>query len=293
MSVGDRGQRQGHRLQIRRESRIGQRDEVHRSGPAVHLHGEPVRLGQDLGAGPGQPFQRGCQVGRIDPANGDRAPGDRGRIGPGAADHPVTHRVMPGGMQRLDPSMVIVLVPAPAMTAPISTSMAARSEISGSRAAFSMTVVPLARTAAIRMFSVAPTLGKSNAMSAPSSESASPTTAPCSISMRGAECPQPVLVHVQRSGSDGIATGQRNPGPTTPPHQGPEHTHRRPQLADRGEVRGVRQLGRRGDDDLVTGQLDLAAEAAQHVGHQRYVEDLRTVRNHRGAFGQQVPRPSA
>ena len=43
------------------------------------------------------------------------------------------------------------------------------STISGSRAALSITVVPLASTAAMRMFSVAPTLGKSSRMSPPCS----------------------------------------------------------------------------------------------------------------------------
>jgi hypothetical protein len=69
----------------------------------------------------------------------------------------------PGGT----PSISIVEVPAPATLAPIWISMSARSTISGSRAALSMTVVPLASTAAMRMFSVAPTLGKSSHTVAP------------------------------------------------------------------------------------------------------------------------------
>ena len=50
-------------------------------------------------------------------------------------------------------------VPAPSMSAPMLTRNLPRSTISGSRAAFSMTVVPSAQTAAITRFSVAPTLG--------------------------------------------------------------------------------------------------------------------------------------
>ena len=62
------------------------------------------------------------------------------------------------------------------------------STISGSRAALSMTVVPVASTAAIRMFSVAPTLGKSSQMSAPRSPcGASATRKPCSTCERRAE----------------------------------------------------------------------------------------------------------
>lgn len=51
--------------------------------------------------------------------------------------------------------------------APQALRKAARSEISGSRAAFLMTVSPSAREAAIMMFSVAPTLGKGSGMLAP------------------------------------------------------------------------------------------------------------------------------
>ena len=67
----------------------------------------------------------------------------------------------------------MVVVPAPSILAPMAVSIAARSWISGSRAAFSTTVVPLAPTAAIMTFSVAPTLGKSSDTSAPCSWDAS------------------------------------------------------------------------------------------------------------------------
>ena len=64
----------------------------------------------------------------------------------------------------------------PSIWAPIATSIWHRSTISGSRAALSMTVVPLASTAAVMMFSVAPTLGKSSQIEAPRSSGASATT---------------------------------------------------------------------------------------------------------------------
>ena len=63
----------------------------------------------------------------------------------------------------------------PSIWAPIATSILHRSTISGSRAALSMTVVPLASTAAVRMFSVAPTLGKSSQIVAPRRPLASAT----------------------------------------------------------------------------------------------------------------------
>ncbi|SKV43086.1 Uncharacterised protein [Mycobacteroides abscessus subsp. abscessus] len=52
-------------------------------------------------------------------------------------------------------------VPAPSISAPICTSMVHRSTTSGSRAALWMVVTPSASTAAIKMFSVAPTEGNS------------------------------------------------------------------------------------------------------------------------------------
>ena len=58
------------------------------------------------------------------------------------------------------------------MWAPMRLRKAARSAISGSRAALSMTVVPLASTAAISAFSVAPTLGNSSRMRAPTQAAA-------------------------------------------------------------------------------------------------------------------------
>ena len=66
-------------------------------------------------------------------------------------------------------------LPAPSTLAPMRLRKAARSAISGSRAALSIVVVPLARTAAIRAFSVAPTLGNSSTIRVPSSRSARPS----------------------------------------------------------------------------------------------------------------------
>ena len=62
--------------------------------------------------------------------------------------------------------------------------MVHRSTTSGSRAALWMMVTPSANTAAIRMFSVAPTDGNSSWISAPRNDSASATTHPCSMLQR-------------------------------------------------------------------------------------------------------------
>ena len=100
--------------------------------------------------------------------------------------------------------MVITGLPAPVIIAPIWPSISARSEISGSRAALSITVMPLASTAAIRMFSVAPTLGKSRLICAPRSSVASPTTDPCSISIRAPSARSPLWC--MSSGREPIAS---------------------------------------------------------------------------------------
>ena len=69
--------------------------------------------------------------------------------------------------RRSTPSISITWVPAPEIRAPIAVSIRARSCTSGSRAAFSIVVRPRARTAAIMMFSVAPTEGESSHTRAP------------------------------------------------------------------------------------------------------------------------------
>ena len=66
------------------------------------------------------------------------------------------------GWSRSTPVIVIVDNPAPSIWAPIWLSISQRSTTSGSRAALWMVVTPSASTAAIRMFSVAPTDGNSS-----------------------------------------------------------------------------------------------------------------------------------
>ena len=90
----------------------------------------------------------------------DVAAGRDGGRGPGPRLDPVGDRrcARPARSSRT-PSTSIVADPAPWIPAPIATRNAARSAISGSRAALSITLTPSAVTAAIIRFSVAPTLG--------------------------------------------------------------------------------------------------------------------------------------
>ncbi len=65
------------------------------------------------------------------------------------------------------PSISITFVPSPEILAPILFSIFTKSTISGSLAAFVIDVFPCAKTEAKIIFSVAPTLGKSRSISAP------------------------------------------------------------------------------------------------------------------------------
>ena len=65
------------------------------------------------------------------------------------------------------PSILITLEPSPVTFAPIRRNKSAKSMISGSLATFLRTVVPFAKVAAIKRFSVAPTDAKGNSYVAP------------------------------------------------------------------------------------------------------------------------------
>jgi hypothetical protein len=92
------------------------------------------------------------------------------------------------------PSTCSVGVPAPVIRAPIALSISQMSTISGSRAALSISVTPLASTAAISRFSVAPTLGKSSQIVAPRSPpGALAMTKPCSPPISAPICSSPAM----------------------------------------------------------------------------------------------------
>ena len=126
----------------------------------------------------------------------------------------------------------MVDVPAPTTMAPMRLRKAARSAISGSRAALSMTVVPLASTAASSRFSVAPTLGNSSTMRAPNSSSARASMYAVAKLELGAHLLEAAQVHVDRAGPEVVAAGHGHPGPADPAEQRAEHDDRRPHALD-------------------------------------------------------------
>ena len=174
---------------------------------------------------------------RVDAAHGDLAPRHRRGERPGGADDAVADHPVLGGLQRGDAvHRERRACRCPRSWRPSACSIAARSTISGSRAALSITVVPSASTAAMRMFSVAPTLGKSSQICAPRSASPRATTRPCSISVVAPSLLQARLVHVQRPRADRVAAGQRDDRAPAPRDQRAEHAHRGPQLRHRPVV---------------------------------------------------------
>ena len=115
------------------------------------------------------------------------------------------------GTSSSTPSISRVDEPAPMMCAPMRLRNAHRSVISGSRAAFSMTLVPLARTAAVIRFSVAPTLGNSSTMRLPESPAgARASIAPCTTSISAPIASKPprcmLILRLPMLSPPGIAT---------------------------------------------------------------------------------------
>jgi len=87
----------------------------------------------------------------------------------------------------------MISVPAPRIFAPIVFRKLARSTISGSFATFSRIVWPLARAAAIMMFSVAPTLGKSRYILEPLRRLHDPLIKPCSNLILAPKASNPLI----------------------------------------------------------------------------------------------------
>ena len=184
-------------------------------------------------------------------------------------------KVQPARVRR--PSTRMVLVPAPRMLAPQRQRNAARSAISGSRAAPRRVVLPWAVAAASSSVSVAPTLGKRRATSAPRRPegavriSRSPSSRHCAPSASSPErCRSTGLA------PDTAAAGQHRLGPAQPRQQrrteqnGGPHLRRSLRVQPTGCGRALHQH----IPALPAGRAACPAQQPQtgvHIGQRRHV----------------------
>ena len=139
------------------------------------------------------------------------------------------------------PSMVRTCVPRPAILAPIAIRQAARSAISGSRAALRMVVVPVAATAASRRFSVAPTEGWGSRISAPRRPSRRRRADRAVAELdRGAHGAQARDMEIDAAQADGIAARHRQRRLAAAGQQGAEQQHRGAHAGDQLGIDALR-----------------------------------------------------
>ena len=172
--------------------------------------------------------------------------------------------------------------------------MVHRSTISGSRAALWMIVTPSASTAAIRMFSVAPTDGKSSWISrAAQLVGLGDHAAVLDVAAR-AQLAQARLVHVQRAGSDRVTAGQRHLGPLAAATSGPSTQTDARNCRHRGEIGVVLRLVGGGDPHDVDRRGRQSQPRPRRTSrHQRNIQDVRAVGDGAWCPRPAAPRPSA
>ena len=185
----------------------------------------------------------------------------------------------------------MVEVPSPSISAPIARRQRARSAISGSRAAFSSTVVPRASVAAMSAFSVAPTetSGKGEAAAAEPARGRAGMDVALAQVERGAHRLQRAQVEVHGTRADGAAARQRDHRLALAREERAEHEDRGAHAADdlvvglaRGDgVRGQRQHA------AVAQRARLRAERAQQRRHGGDVAEARRVGKRQRLLGEQ------
>ena len=169
----------------------------------------------------------------------------------------------------------------PVMSAPIATSIWHRSTTSGSRAALSIVVTPSANTAAVTMFSVAPTLGNGER----DVGAVQPVGGRLDLAVaeleRRAHRLQPGDVHVDRPGAEVVAAGHRQAHPAAAGEQRAEHVDRRPDALDElvrarpaSRSPSLRRRSTPGDRRPTTADAD----RLQQLAEDRHVDDRRHVR---------------
>ena len=178
---------------------------------------------------------------------------------------------------------------------PCRTAWTARSATSGSFAAFSITVVPLASTAAMSRLSVAVWLGYSRTTRVPTRRPPGtvPRTSPWDDSKRAPMALRPVEVEVDRPVAEVVPARQRHPHGAAAGQEEPEDDDRGPHpLEQLVGARGHQLALRRGGHAHipVVEALHPRPDGAQHLGHGVDVGDARDVGEHRAALGQQAGR---
>ena len=148
----------------------------------------------------------------------------------------------------------------PRSCAPILTRHSATSPISGSRAAFSITVSPLASAAAISTVWVAPTETFGNTMRAPlqALRRLGDDVAAVDVDL-GAQRLQRHQVQVDRPRADGAAARQRDARLAAARQQRAQHPEARAHAADQ-------LVGRGGVDDVARGQMEGLAQVRRGIG---------------------------
>ena len=179
----------------------------------------------------------------------------------------------------------------------------ARSQTSGSWAALTMVVSPSARAAAIRMFSVPPTVTCGKTIWAPFRRALDRgvDVALGQFDLRPHQL-QRLEVQVDRTGTDSAAAGQRHPRMAFAGQDRPQHQHRGPHLAHQIIRRGgVGDLGgAHFQHPAVVAAVAVVAVHRQHdpvlgqqVGHGGDVDQVRDVAQGQGLVGGAGWRPSA
>ena len=192
------------------------------------------------------------------------------------------------GVSSSTPSISMVEDPAPRIMAPIRFKKAARSAISGSLAALSITVVPLARTAASNRFSVAPDTRELEHDVSPEEPLRPPLDVAVLEGERGAHLLEAGQVHVNRAGPEVVAAGKGHPCLPEPPEQGAEDVDGRPHALHQLVGRLEAALRSPPDDELVgLRPHDLESHVHQQLTHGVDVGDARDVGEAVLAFGEQ------
>ena len=270
-AVGDREQRDHHRHEVGREAGERQRGDVDGAQARRRRRAQmPSGVGDTSQAHLAELHRHDLEVLEPRAVDGDLAAGDAARHEQRAGLDAVAHDLaVDRHERRRRPRSRSSTFPRPITCAPMRLRNAARSVISGSRAAFSMTVVPLASTAAVSRFSVAPTLGNSSTIARRrrARSRARLDEAVHDVDL-GAHRLEAAEVHVELAAPDVVAAGHRDRAPRrSAPRSGPstltDARMRRDELVGRLGLERARRVDRAARRSPVHSTLGADARAAR------------------------------